>query len=187
MIRDIVTMTNKEMLNYQSAFQRNPIWGDKEWSFFMKHIFEGFNSIAPLLVAKLKNSTIHEFVKEGVVERCTQMELIKKYNLNTGNTSQLVNKKINSVDTGQIHPAQFGEDVFAKIIQTYIVFVEKILGLKEEKSDHQQALLEILLKLYAEAKTARYYEKVDEIRSSLKEMGFVVKDMKDKIDWAYEE
>lgn len=96
-------------------------------------------------------------------------------------------KKINSIYTGQIHPAQFGEDVFAKIIQTYIIFVEKILGLKEEKSDNQQALLEILLKLYSEAKTARNYGKVDEIRSSLKEMGFVVKDMKDKIEWAYEE
>jgi cysteinyl-tRNA synthetase len=28
---------------------------------------------------------------------------------------------------------------------------------------------------------------VDEIRLGLKSMGFVVKDMKDRIDWAYEE
>jgi cysteinyl-tRNA synthetase len=96
-------------------------------------------------------------------------------------------KKINSMYTGQIPPALFGEAVFGKMIQTFVVFVEKILGLKEEKSDNQKALLEILLKLYEEAKTARNYEKVDEIRSALKEMGFVVKDMKDKIDWAYEE
>lgn len=96
-------------------------------------------------------------------------------------------KKINSMYTGQLHPAQIGENVFDKIIQTFIVFVEKILGLKEEKSDNQQALIDVLLHLYSEAKTARNYDKVDEIRSALKSMGFVVKDMKDKIDWAYEE
>jgi cysteinyl-tRNA synthetase len=96
-------------------------------------------------------------------------------------------KKINSIYTGQLQAGHFGEDVFGEMIQTFVVFVEKILGLKEEKSDNQKALLEILLKLYEEAKTARNYEKVDEIRSALKEMGFVVKDMKDKIDWAYEE
>lgn len=96
-------------------------------------------------------------------------------------------KKINSMYTGQLHPAQLGEEVFGKIIQTFIVFVEKILGLQEEKSDNQQALLDVLLHLYTEAKTARNYDKVDEIRNALKSMGFVVKDMKDKIDWAYEE
>jgi len=142
-----------------------------------------------------------EYIKdENVVEDEQQIKQVDQIITNAYramdddfNTAQAIGhifnllKKINSFYTGQIHPAQFGEDVFAKIIQTYIIFVEKILGLKEEKSDHQQALLEILLKLYAEAKTARNYEKVDEIRSSLKEMGFVVKDMKDKIDWAYEE
>ncbi|MDX5476980.1 MAG: cysteine--tRNA ligase, partial [Cyclobacteriaceae bacterium] len=96
-------------------------------------------------------------------------------------------KKINSMYTGQLHPALLGEEVFGNIIQTFIVFVEKILGLQEEKSDNQQALLDVLLHLYSEAKTARNYDKVDEIRNALKSMGFVVKDMKDKIDWAYEE
>jgi cysteinyl-tRNA synthetase len=96
-------------------------------------------------------------------------------------------KKINSLYTGQLQSAQFGKEMFDKMIQTYIVFVEKILGLKEEKSDHQDALLDLLLKLYADAKTARNYAKVDEIRAGLKNMGIVVKDMKDKIDWAYEE
>jgi cysteinyl-tRNA synthetase len=96
-------------------------------------------------------------------------------------------KKINSLYTGQLHAAQFGKEVFDKMIQTYVVFVEKILGLKEEKSDSQDALLDLLLKIYEDAKTARNYAKVDEIRAGLKNMGIVVKDMKDKIDWAYEE
>jgi len=96
-------------------------------------------------------------------------------------------KKINSIFTGQLQAAALGSEVFAKLKETFICFVEEILGLIEEKADVQNSMLELLLRLYAEAKTARDYQKVDEIRSGLKELGFVVKDMKDKIDWAYEE
>lgn len=96
-------------------------------------------------------------------------------------------KKINSMYTGQLQPAALGEEVFNQLIQTFITFVEDILGLLEEKSDTQQQMISLLLNLYTEAKTARDYEKVDEIRAGLKEIGFVVKDMKNKIDWAYEE
>ncbi|SFT88561.1 cysteinyl-tRNA synthetase [Algoriphagus locisalis] len=96
-------------------------------------------------------------------------------------------KKINSMYTGQLNPAVFGEEVFNKLIDTFSTFVSDILGLMEEKSDSQNEMLDLLLKLYSEAKTARDYTKVDEIRAGLKALGFVVKDMKDKIDWAYEE
>lgn len=96
-------------------------------------------------------------------------------------------KKINSIFTGQLKSAALGEEVFTKLKNTYITFVEDILGLVEEKGDTQESMIDLLLKLYNEAKTARDYTKVDEIRAGLKDMGFVVKDMKDRIDWAYEE
>ena len=96
-------------------------------------------------------------------------------------------KKINSMYTGQLNPGVFGEEVFYKLIETFSTFVSDILGLIEEKSDSQNEMLNLLLHLYTEAKTARDYVKVDEIRAGLKSLGFVVKDMKDKIDWAYEE
>lgn len=96
-------------------------------------------------------------------------------------------KKINSMYTGQLNPAIYGTEVFNKLIETFSIFVSDILGLVEEKSDAQNEMLNLLLQLYSEAKTARDYNKVDEIRAGLKSLGFVVKDMKDKIDWAYEE
>jgi cysteinyl-tRNA synthetase len=96
-------------------------------------------------------------------------------------------KKINSIFTGQLQSAALGEEVFSKMKETFETFVMDILGLIEEKGDVQNSMLDLLLKLYSEAKIARNYAKVDEIRAGLKEMGFVVKDMKDKIDWAYEE
>lgn len=96
-------------------------------------------------------------------------------------------KKINSLYTGQLQSSELGKDVFDRMIQTFILFVDEILGLQEEKADHQQGMLTVLLKLYADAKMAKDYDKVDEIRVALKGMGIIVKDMKDKIDWAYEE
>ncbi|TVP44881.1 MAG: cysteine--tRNA ligase [Mongoliibacter sp.] len=96
-------------------------------------------------------------------------------------------KKINSLHTGQLHPSQLGQETFNLLIETYRVFITEILGLEEEKTNNQEALLEALLQVYSEAKTARNYNKVDEIRAALKGLGIVVKDMKDKIDWAYEE
>ncbi|MEB2775033.1 cysteine--tRNA ligase [Algoriphagus sp. D3-2-R+10] len=96
-------------------------------------------------------------------------------------------KKINSMYTGQLKSAVFGEAIFNKLIEAFGTFVSDILGLIEEKSDTQNEMLNLLLQVYSEAKTARNYDKVDEIRAGLKAIGFVVKDMKDKIDWAYEE
>jgi len=96
-------------------------------------------------------------------------------------------KKINSIATQNLKPAELGKDGFEKLIRTYIVWVEDILGLREEKLSNSEGILEILLRLYSEAKGQKDYEKVDEIRSMLKGQGIVLKDMKDKIDWAYEE
>lgn len=96
-------------------------------------------------------------------------------------------KKINSIYTGQLDAGALGPDVFQDMIQSYQTMVEDVLGLIEEKPDDSTAMLETLLGLYAQAKQARDYDKVDAIRASLKSQGILVKDMKDKIDWAYEE
>lgn len=149
-----------------------------------------------LRIAKTLNYTVDESVQPDA-EQIRQLENSITYAYRAMdddfNTAQAIGhlfnilKKINSLYTGQLQPGLFGKDFFDKMIQTYIVFVEKILGLREEQTDNQEAMLDILLKIYTDAKTARNYARVDEIRAGLKNMGIVVKDMKDKIDWAYEE
>jgi len=69
----------------------------------------------------------------------------------------------------------------------YINFLEQVLGLREEFPANQEALINGMLALYASFKEKREYDKVDEIRASFKAMGLLVKDMKTRIDWAYEE
>ncbi len=96
-------------------------------------------------------------------------------------------KKVNSIHTGQIPFGSIGKGTFNKMKETIISFVEDVLGLKQESGIDGENLLNILLKEYKEAKEAKDYEKVDEIRASLKKEGIVLKDMKGKVDWAYEE
>ncbi len=96
-------------------------------------------------------------------------------------------KKINSLKTGQLKFEQVGRDAFDKLKKTFLDFTNDVLGLKQEGNVDHERLLDVILKEYAYAKRARNYEKVDELRGKLKEEGIVVKDMKDAVDWAYEE
>ncbi|MGF1638244.1 MAG: cysteine--tRNA ligase [Cyclobacteriaceae bacterium] len=96
-------------------------------------------------------------------------------------------KKINSIATGNLKHAEIGKTHFDKLISTFKIFTNDVLGLVEEKPTGFEGFLNILIDIYAEAKANKNYDKVDEIRGKLKSQGIVLKDMKDKIGWAYEE
>lgn len=103
--------------------------------------------------------------------------------------AQLFNllKIINQLYTGQIKFSQLGEVSFSNLKTNFISFVEDILGLKEEISNNVENMADSMLELYAEFKEIKQYDKVDKIRAYFKANKLVIKDMKSKIDWAYEE
>ncbi len=96
-------------------------------------------------------------------------------------------KKINSMQTGQLNPSVIGQEAFDLLAKTYRTFVIDILGLREEKITEVETVIQSLLGVYAQAKTDKNYDLVDQIRASLKNVGVTVKDMKTGISWAYEE
>ncbi len=96
-------------------------------------------------------------------------------------------KKINSISTGNLKTAEIGEEVFDKLIHTFITLIVDVLGLKEEKPSDVEGIINIILDLYKQAKQVKDYDKVDEIRRKLKQYGVTLKDMKEKVGWAYEE
>ncbi|EMR02266.1 Cysteine--tRNA ligase [Cesiribacter andamanensis AMV16] len=96
-------------------------------------------------------------------------------------------KKINALQTGQLSTAELGEQTFTRMKETVLLFTEEVLGLREEAHLKPENLLDALLDLYRQAKEAKDYERVDQIRAHLRKSGVVVKDMKQGIDWAYEE
>jgi len=96
-------------------------------------------------------------------------------------------KKINSLHTGQLKFGDLGEETFNRMKETFLGFSKEVLGLKVESDVNYQALINTILNEYKHAKYHRDFERVDEIRAQLKAEGIVVKDMKDKIEWAFEE
>jgi cysteinyl-tRNA synthetase len=110
--------------------------------------------------------------------------------LNTARTiASLFNllKKINSIYTGNIPLGSISAQTFDLVKQTYRSLVLDVLGLQEESSADTGQLIQVLLRFYQEAKAAKNYSRVDEIRAEFKKHGVVIKDMKNGIDWAYEE
>ena len=96
-------------------------------------------------------------------------------------------KKINSIYTGSIDSSKMDEAIFNKMINTFVTMVEEILGLVEEKSADMEGFITALIELYKDAKANKQYDKVDMIRAQFKTQGIVIKDMKQGVDWAYEE
>lgn len=103
--------------------------------------------------------------------------------------AQLFNllKTINQLYTGQTKFSELGENSFNELKDHFINFLEKVLGLKEEINNNVEAMANSMLELYAEFKELKQYDKVDKIRAYFKANKLVIKDMKTKIDWAYEE
>ncbi|MDX2304833.1 MAG: cysteine--tRNA ligase [Microscillaceae bacterium] len=103
-----------------------------------------------------------------------------------GQLSNIV-RKINSFYTQPDTLATISQDTFEYMADTYRVFVEEILGLKEEKVENNQAFIEGLLEIYKDAKAQKAYETVDKIREYFKKSGLIIKDLKNGVDWAYQE
>jgi cysteinyl-tRNA synthetase len=95
-------------------------------------------------------------------------------------------KYVQMIYMNQLAPAAITQETFDALKLNFVVFIENILGLTEEKSEND-AVLNGMLSLYREHKAAQQYDKVDEIRGYFKAQGLSIKDMKHQIDWAYEE
>ncbi|GAB2554437.1 cysteine--tRNA ligase [Spirosoma aerophilum] len=95
-------------------------------------------------------------------------------------------KYVNMLYLNQLQASVLGEEVFTLLKESFVTFMQDVLGLLEEGTDNQP-VLEGLLTLYREYKEQRQYDKVDQIRSYFKAQGLAIKDMKHQIDWAYEE
>ena len=96
-------------------------------------------------------------------------------------------KYVNMLYMNQLHPAALGEETFGQLKSSFVSFTKDILGLDEETLGDKEAIVQGMLNLYREYKAAQQYDKVDEIRAYFKENGMAIRDMKHRIDWAWEE
>ncbi len=96
-------------------------------------------------------------------------------------------KFVNMIYMNQLQPATIGQDTFDNLKTKFVDFIENILGLEEEKPTNDEAVIQGMLELYRDHKAKQEYDKVDQIRTYFKANSMSIKDMKHKIDWAWEE
>jgi len=96
-------------------------------------------------------------------------------------------KYVNMIYMNQLNPRALGEDTFNLLKEKFVVFMEQILGITEEPLTQGDGIVSGMLSLYKEYKSSQRYDKVDEIRTYFKSNGMTIKDMKHRIDWAWEE
>lgn len=90
--------------------------------------------------------------------------------------------KINDFKSGNIAIGTVSESVFNDFKQTYISFMEDILGVREEEEHNQQLIdgvVKVLIDLRKKARVDKNYALSDKIRDDLKAIGVQLKDGKD--------
>ncbi|MEO9803215.1 MAG: cysteine--tRNA ligase [Reichenbachiella sp.] len=155
-----------------------------------RKLMNGLKTLRGLTIDGLAGAEQNEKAIQQINSLCDNCYRAMNDDFNTALTiGHLFNllKKINSIHTGALSIAEIGADTFNRMKATFETFVLNVLALKEENHVEFDGLISVLLNIYKEAKEAKDYHKVDEIRNSLKSQGIVLKDMKTGIDWAYEE
>lgn len=173
--RSTLDFSNDALKGSQKAFRR---------------LMNGLRIVKTLSYEADENAVIDEKKKADIEKAIAAFYDAMNDDLNTAvAVAQLFTllKYINMVYMNQLQPAQLGETVFEALKEKFVVFFEDILGLKEERLGNDEAVLNGMLGLYREYKTQQNYEKVDEIRTYFKANGMAIKDMKHRIDWAWEE
>ena len=90
---------------------------------------------------------------------------------------------INSVYGGQ---ESISADDLSRIHELFMIFVNEILGLREEQSTVRELsgeLIDMLLNLRLELKAKKEFSLSDRIRDELSRLGVIVKDTKDGFEW----
>lgn len=142
------------------------------------------------ILESLASEGTDEKLMKQINQMCDNCQFAMNDDFNTALTiGHLFNmlKKINSIKTGQLSQEQLGSLALTRLKETYKNFLETILGLRYEENFDAPALLLTILDEYQEAKTKKNYDKVDALRAKLKSQGVIVKDMKNLVDWAFEE
>lgn len=137
-----------------------------------------------------KSGDIDRKSDEEIHQFCNNAFIAMNDDLNTARAIGQLSNIVRKINAFYLNPESLyaiREETFQRMKSTFIIFVEDILGLLEEKPSDMLPFVEGFLELYTEAKAKKEYDTVDKIRFYFKSMGLIVKDLKTGVDWAYEE
>jgi cysteinyl-tRNA synthetase len=93
-----------------------------------------------------------------------------------------MSSRINDLKTGNLPWSDVDVAVFENFKQTYIGFMEDVLGIREEaEHDHEMlnGIIQVLIELRKKAREDKNFPLSDRIRDDLKKLGVQLKDGKD--------
>ena len=155
-----------------------------------RRLLNGFRNVKNLEFEAIENIEIDTKKKEEIEKAIVAFYDSMNDDLNTAMAiAQMFTllKYVNMIYMNQLLPAAIGQETFDDLKSKFVIFFPDILGLKEEEMTKDDSMLQGMLSLYREYKANQQYDKVDQIRAYFKANSMTIKDMKHKIDWAWEE
>ena len=154
----------------------------------LKRLFEAFEILKKLPVIELQEATDKE-LEEKINKLVDEFEEFINDDFNTAkvlaNMFEIV-PVINSMKDGLIKTDAISSATLEKLKEKFTVFLEQILGLKDDASNSLQinGLMDLLIQIRKEAKSKKDFFTSDKIRKQLAELGIEMKDEKDgKMSW----
>jgi cysteinyl-tRNA synthetase len=150
----------------------------------------GFKKIANALttIKKLEHSTstqVNDALEAELKRLVAECYLNMNDDFNTAKTLAVLFEmasRINDFKSGGSQPDSVSKEVFEAFKNTYIGFMEDVLGLHEEVETNNELLkgtIGVLLELRKKARTDRNFQLSDKIRDDLKALGVQLMDGKD--------
>jgi len=94
---------------------------------------------------------------------------------------------MNNFKSGNVNPGDLSKETFEHLIKHYTGVIEDVLGLKEEQENQDSKLgsvIDLLIQVRQNAKSAKNYELSDKIRDDLKALGVTLKDGKEGTEYS---
>ena len=155
----------------------------------MKRLFEAFEVLKKLKITDVAEAADTELDKR-INSLVDEFEEFINDDFNTAkvlaNMFEIV-PSINSMKDGLIKPGAISTATFKKLKESFSIFLEQILGLKDpsENSAQLNGLMDLLIEIRKEAKSKKDFYTSDKIRKQLAEVGIEMKDEKDgNISWS---
>ncbi|MEO8720488.1 MAG: cysteine--tRNA ligase [Ginsengibacter sp.] len=154
----------------------------------LKRLFEAFETLKKLTVVESQNVTDKE-LENKINKLVDEFEEFINDDFNTAkvlaNMFEIV-PIINSMKDGLINTESISAATFKKLKEQFTIFLEQILGLKNDTENLAQmnGLMDLLIQVRQEAKSKKDFFTSDKIRKQLLDLGIEMKDEKDgQMSW----
>jgi cysteinyl-tRNA synthetase len=150
------------------------------------------NKYAKMMVYPADTGPINTDLDAEIAKVCAQLDEYMSDDFNTAQTLAALfelTAKLNSLKDGHIAANTLSADTFALLKEKFVVFVEEVLGLKDEDaaSDNgvTDGLMQLVIDIRKGSREKKDYATSDKIRDALAALKIQLNDGKDGTGWSH--